>query len=345
MLTKTIKKYFSLLFIALIFFVDIAFAGRGDKAGTAAASQLLIPIGARSIAMGGSSLAIITGIEAMYWNPAGLARSQHSFNSMFSHMSYLANINVEYLAVSTTLSSIGHIGFSIKSLGIGEINVTSEDYPDGTGEVTSPAFYTFGAAFSRRVSDRIAVGVTAQYVYEKMAEVTASAFSFNAGVQYTGIGGIDGLSVGAAVKNVGGKLKYDGNGLLREARITDSERKNSIVKIESEAYDLPSTIEVGLAYNRKFLGNNWITLTSVFQNNNYSDDEYKFGMEYFNEFISIRSGVSVTAQSETAENIFGPSIGFGVHKLINEIQISIDYAYRFVQYFNGNHVFCIVFEI
>ncbi len=339
------NRFIKIYFIALLFFVDFALAGRGDKAGTAAASQLLIPIGARSIAMGGSTLATITGIEAMYWNPAGLARSLHSFNSMFSHMSYLANINVDYLAVSTTLSTIGHIGFSIKSLGIGDINVTSEDYPDGTGEVTSPAFYTFGATFSRGISDRIAVGVTAQYVYEKMAEVSASAFSFNAGVQYTGIGGIDGLSVGAAVKNLGGKLKYDGNGLLREARITDSERKNSIVKIESEAYDLPSTIEVGLGYNKKLFGNSCITLTSVFQNNNYSDDEYKFGIEYLNEFIYIRSGISITAKSESAENIFGPTIGFGLHNIINDIKISFDYAYRFVQYFNGNHVFCIFLEI
>ncbi|MDI6767105.1 MAG: PorV/PorQ family protein [Bacteroidota bacterium] len=345
MFIKITKIFFLLLFIVLIFFVDIVFAGRGDKAGTAAASQLLIPIGARSVAMGGSSLATITGIEAMYWNPAGLARSQHSFSSMFSHMSYLANINVEYLAVSTTLSSIGHIGFSIKSLGIGEIDITSEDYPDGTGEVTSPAFYTFGAAFSRQVSDRISVGASAQYVYEKMAEVSASAFAFNAGVQYTGIGGIDGLSVGAAVKNVGGKLKFDGSGLLREASITDSERKNSMMKIESESHDLPSTIEVGLGYNRKFLGNGWITLTSVFQNNNYSDDEYKFGIEYFNEFISIRSGVSVAAQSGAGENIFGPSIGFGVNRVINDIKITVDYAFRFVQYFNGNHVFCIILEV
>lgn len=339
------KKYFLILFIIMIFLVESVFAGRSDKAGTAAACQLLIPIGARSIAIGGSSLATVSGIEAMYWNPAGLARSQYRFNSMFSHMSYLANIGVEYFAVSTTLSNIGHIGVSIKSLGIGDINVTSEDYPDGTGEVTSPVFYTFTGAFSRQITDRISVGVTSQYIYEQMSEVSASAISFNAGVQYTGIGGIEGFSVGAAVKNVGGKLKYDGSGLLREARIADSERKNSVVKIESEEFDLPSTIEVGLGYNRKFIGDGWITISSVFQNNNFSDDEYKFGIEYCNEIISVRSGISVAAQSGNGENIFGPSIGFGIHKFINGINVSVDYAYRFVQYFNGNHVFGLVLEI
>src|SRR5438128_2487144 len=79
-----------------------AFAGRGDKAGTAAASELLIPVGAQSVALGGSEMASVSGIEVIYWNPAGLARSEKGANAMFSHMSYIADIGVEYFAVSST---------------------------------------------------------------------------------------------------------------------------------------------------------------------------------------------------------------------------------------------------
>src|SRR5258706_4415899 len=86
-------------------------AGRPDKAGASAAPELLIPVGARSIALGGSSLATVSGIEALYWNPAGLDRSAHGANAMFSHMSYMANIGVEYVAVSNSFAGLGTLGF------------------------------------------------------------------------------------------------------------------------------------------------------------------------------------------------------------------------------------------
>jgi hypothetical protein len=319
-------------------------AGRTDKAGTAAAAELLIPIGARSIALGNSPLSTISGVEAMYWNPAGLARTSMT-GVMFSHMRYIADINVNYFAAGTFLNNIGSIGIAVKSLDVGDISVTTEDQPDGTGEVTSPTFVIVGATFARQITDRISVGITSNYIYEKMAKVSASSYAFNFGVQYMGIGGIDGLSVGAAVKNIGPSLKYDGEGLLREAGIFDAIRKNSIVKIQAAASDLPSTIEIGLGYSMLLQTVGKLNFTSVFQNNNYSADEYKFGVEYiFNGLLSLRSGIAIAPEGDLNENIFGQSVGAGIHTKLYSYNISIDYAYRAVKYFQGNHVFCISFE-
>src|SRR5215471_498963 len=87
-------------FAALAILYSAGVAGRGDKTGTAAASQLLIPVGADPIALAGSSLATVSGIEAMYWNVAGLARESRPTGVMFSHMTYIADIGVDYLALS-----------------------------------------------------------------------------------------------------------------------------------------------------------------------------------------------------------------------------------------------------
>jgi len=322
----------------------VGYAGRTDKSGTAGASELLIPVGARSIALGSSFIATVSGVDAIYWNPAGLSKSSLT-GVMFSYMKYIADINVNYFAGSTNISNIGSLGFSVKSLDVGDIAVTTEDQPDGTGETTSPTFLIAGATFSRQLSDHISVGITSNYIYEKMGKVSASTFAFNLGVQYEGIGGIENLCVGAVVKNIGPKLRYDGNGLLREAGVYDALRSNSIVKIQAAASDLPSTIEIGLGYSIEFSKLGKINLSSVFQNNNYSADEYKFGLEYiFDKLISLRGGLTYAPEEGLSENIFGPSAGIGIQTDIHGYKIGVDYAFRTVEYFQGNHVIAISIE-
>lgn len=69
---------------------------QNKRTGTAAATELLIPVGARYLAMGGSPIASATGIEAVHYNPAGLGLLKNSAEGMFSSMSYIADINVSY---------------------------------------------------------------------------------------------------------------------------------------------------------------------------------------------------------------------------------------------------------
>jgi hypothetical protein len=202
------------LFLSLVA-AGLVQAGRGDKSGTPSAAQLLIPVGTRSIALGGASLASVQGLEALYWNPAGFARLEKHYAAAFSHMSYLADIGVDYVGLGMALGDGSSFGLTVKALSIGDIPVTTEDEPDGTGELTSPRFMTIGTTFARRISERISAGVTANLVYEKMGNVVGTTFAFNAGVQYTGLGGIDGLAVGVVVKNIGPQLAYDGSGLER----------------------------------------------------------------------------------------------------------------------------------
>ncbi len=325
--------------LLLLMAVEHAAGGRGDKSGTAGASELQIPVGARSVALGGSALATSIGVEAMYWNPAGLARGEDETEVMFSHMSYLAGIGVEFAGVSVRFGSLGQLGFSVKSLSIGEIPVTTEDQPDGNGQTASPTFLVAGGTFSRQVTEKISVGLTANVIYESMDQVSATGVSFSAGVQYSGLGGIDGLALGAAVKNVGPRLKYDGSGLERTAEVGDALRGNAPLKIEAAGSDLPSTIEIGLGYSMSAGGQNRLAFTSAFQNNNYSEDEYRFGGEYlYDGLLSLRAGIAVSPQDEGNEYIFGPTGGIGVRTKIEQIAVSIDYAFRTVKYFSSNHV-------
>lgn len=316
-----------------------AVAGRGDKAGTAAANELLIPIGARGVSLGGSSLATVEGLEAIFWNPAGLVRSNFPSAAMVSHMKYLDDIGVDYLGVCTDLGDFGKLGLSIKSLSFGSIPITTEDAPDGTGEVANPADYVLGATIARLVTDHIAFGVNGNYIIEEMDKTSATGFAFTAGIQYRGLGGIDDLSVGVVIRNLGSQIKYSGDGLTRNATIDDNLRPSSEVKIEAASNDLPSTIEIGLGYVSTIADNSVMNFTSTFQNNNYSDDAYKFGAEYvYEKFLAFRGGYTYVATEASALSIFGPSFGFGVVTSVEGANVAIDYSYSAVRFFGANHI-------
>jgi len=327
-----------------------AFAGGENRVGTDAAPELLIPVGARDIALGGSNIATTSGIEAIYWNPAGLARSKSSTNAMFSHMNYIADIGVEYVAISAGFEGFGTIGFSLKSVSVGEIPITTEDQPDGTGGTFSPTLVNLGLTYSRLLTDRISVGVTANLISERLDRVSANGFAFNAGVQYNGLGGVNGLSVGVAVKNIGPQMQFQGDGLLREGQINDILRPGSNYRVTAASFELPSTIELGLAYAVDIGEQNGLNITGMFQNNNFSVDEYKLGAEYnYDNTFFLRGGYNL---SESKKNnsltvtdktsfIYGFTAGAGINYPVGNLDLTFDYAFRAVNFFQNNHVFAV----
>ena len=318
-----------------------------SRIGTNAASELLIPVGARYIGVGGASIAAVQGIEALYWNPAGLSRSSHSANAMFSQMRHISDIDVSYVAVSTTFRSLGTIGVSLKSIDIGDIIVTTEEAPDGTGAVISPQFVTVGLTYSRALSDRVYVGATLNIVSESVDRVGANGIAVDAGVQYTGVGRISGLSMGVAVKHLGPSMQYNGSGLLRNSQPTGVDRGSSPLQVVAQEDELPTTLEIGLSYSVPFGTKSKVDITSVYQDNNFLDDVGRFGVEYsYNEMLFLRGGYSLSpdAPQDALGNesyIFGLSMGAGIHYDLPNIGIDVNYAYRDLAFFNASHVFSI----
>ena len=62
----------------------IAYAGSRKRRGTSGANELLIPVGSAATALGGANQALVYGVDAIYWNPAGIARSSANSEMMFS---------------------------------------------------------------------------------------------------------------------------------------------------------------------------------------------------------------------------------------------------------------------
>jgi len=330
--------------------VDSAFAGGGSRNGTGGAVELLIPVGAPGIALAGSNVATATGLDALFWNPAGVAHMTSSATATFSSMNYIADIGVEYGAVAANFEGFGVVSLDIKSLNIGEIPITTNVQPDGTGQTYKPQFLTAGASYSRLLTDRVAIGLTFNYISETIAQVSATGFAFNAGIQYNNLGDINGLDFGLVVKNIGPAMTYSGSGLLVQASPTGStqdptgafNRPPSFYSINAASFDMPSSFDIGLGYTPKIDEMNSVTLSGTYENNNYSGDLYNIGGQYgFENTFFARVGYSWSPKNQDADYIYGLTAGAGINYNLGGVTVDLDYAYRATKYFDGNHVFAI----
>ncbi len=319
-----------------------AYAGDVNRTGTAGAQELLIPVGARDLALGGSSVALTNGVDAIYWNPAGLSRI-NSVEAMFSHLNYIADIGVEYGAIGINAGDFGNLGFSMKSINFGDIPVTTEDLPDGTGQTYSPAYLTLGATYARMLSDRISVGATVNIINESIMNTSANAVGFDIGVRYDGIG-TPGLNLAVVLKNVGTNISYSGAGLYRTGTTTDDLRGQQIYSLVASTAELPSQMEIALAYNYKLDEKNQISVFGDFENNNYSTDVWKFGAEFaFQDLLFLRGGYTFAPNDPkdatgAASYLYDYTAGAGIKYDLGGVTIGVDYAYRHLVQMSANNV-------
>ncbi len=336
----TIK--FLLVAAILLLGVNSIYAGGGVRNGTGGATELLIPVGARGIAMGGANVATASGIEALFWNPAGAAYMNNSATLLFSHMNYIADIGVEYGAVSANFEGFGVISLDFKSLAIGSIAVTTNDQPDGTGQTFTPQMLTAGATYSRQLTDRISIGVTFNYISETLAQVSTTGYAFNAGVMYKDLGDVPGLDFGLVMKNLGPQMQYGGPGMLVLASPQGFNRPPNYYQIATASFDLPSSFEIGFGYSPVINDMNALNFSASFQNNNFSGDVYNIGAEYgYNKTFFVRGGYTMSPKNQDPNYIYGFTAGAGINYDLGSVNFKIDYAYRAVQYFGGNHVFSV----
>ncbi|CUU04508.1 hypothetical protein JGI1_00996 [Candidatus Thermokryptus mobilis] len=318
-------------------------AGTSKRKGTAGAEELRIPVGSRGVALGGGVVAEANGVDALFWNPAGASFTNKSAEAMFSHVTWIADIKVNYLSAIANFGGVGVFGVSLKSLDFGEIPITTVDEPEGTGEKFSPTFLTAAVSYSRRMTDRIYVGANLKLITERILRESATGFAVDIGLQYRLESG---LRFGAVMKNVGGNMKFDGPDLEWGVVIPGSEPGSPVrsLRVPLQEFELPAAFELGFAYNLK-LGESSLTLAGSFQNNNFTLDEYKGGLEYsFKNMLFLRVGYSYVNETDYVFN--SPSFGVGFNiPLGGTLEASVEYTYRKVKFFDNNQFLTIRFAM
>lgn len=321
--------------LALLMAFSAAYAGDPARTGTAAGEQVLIPVGARDLAMSGANVAFSSGLDAIYWNPGGLSAMHHNAMGGISTMQIFGDINVNYLALGFKMGKYGYLGFSLKSLDFGDIQETTNQFIDGTGATFSPSFMIGGLTYSQRLTDAIFVGATAKLISERVPRATASAFAFDVGIQYHNLGGFNGFSMGLVVKNIGTNMQYSGSAFL-----TATADGSNYVERPTASHQLPAVVELGLGYKYNFNETNSVMLNGNFGNNNFGNDDYKLGLEYgYGDLVFLRGGYKFVNNVDSEDVLNKWTLGVGLHYK----WLTFDYTYRDSEFFDGENLFQLTF--
>ncbi len=344
MVQNTIQKkrnYFRGIFVVvtlscaiLLVTLRTVFGGSGARTGTSGAQELLIPHGARGTALGGAVIADVRGAEAMYWNPAGAAGNDTQREVVFSHLDYIADMKYTYFGFLLPAGMLGNLGMNLRVLDIGDILVTREDAPDGTGEVISPEFITLGLVYSKQITDRVLFGSSLNILREKIMQETANGICFDFGFQY--IPGISGFKLGLVLKNFGPAMRFGGADLDRTVKLPGDnvQAGTKSVRLTLAEFELPSYIQFGTSYERDWSTSNSVLLSAAFRNNSFTQDEVTGGIEFnFSNTFFLRGGY---AHSSDTQYIYGATFGAGVNLRFSGSLLRIDYSIGQTKYFNNN---------
>ena len=347
---KSFYKYLiTLVIIGMLIIPDSSlYAGNKDRSGQAGATELLINPWARSSGWGNVSTANVNGLESMFINVAGLAFTNKT-ELVFSHTTYLKGSDISMFAFgfSQRIGDAGVIGLSVVSMNFGEIEVTTPNSPEGGRGVYKPNLMNISIAYAKAFSNSIYGGINIKIISESIADASAQGIAIDAGIQYVS-GDMDQIKFGITLKNIGPRMKFSGDGLLRTTFLPEQDNAFSM-NMPSESFELPTALDIGAAYDFYIGDWNRITVALNFRSNSFGKDQFMGGLEYaLKTYLMLRVGYTyedgITNKADRTTVFTGPSAGLTVSVPTNKEKgssIDIDYSYRATDPFSGTHSFAV----
>lgn len=197
---------------------------------------LLLPVGARAVGIGQAMVADRPGSEAVWWNPAAIARQDKK--EVAIHHSQTIAATGDAITFLYPTSRVGAVAVSVNVLNFGDQQITD---PGGTPiGVVLPRNILLAATYGAAIGKRLSAGLTykrLQYrvdcsgVCSNVSTFTAGSSAADFGFQYD-LPTDSPLTIGGAVRNIGTRLQVN----------------------EGEKADpLPTRIELGAEYKLPFI--------------------------------------------------------------------------------------------
>lgn len=325
--------YKSLIICTLVALISVStsysvLAGNRDRSGQAGASHLLIDPWARSNGMANAGIAEIRGLESVYSNVAGLTyvkKTEFCFNRTQYLVGSNCGINVNSLALAQHLGrngkDFGTLGVSFASMGFGNIQVTTVSQPEGGLGTFSPSLSTIGIHYAKSFNNFIKGGISLKIINERIADLSATGFALDAGVQYIA-GKYENFKIGVTLKNIGLPMSYKGSGLSNRGTISNTDVEQTL-NVRSAEFEMPSLLAIGVSYDFLWFGGEYasmskeelqeegltrddakhrLTLCGAFTANSYTRDIFALGIEYgFMNYFMVRAGYSLENLSKKTE--------------------------------------------
>lgn len=310
------------------------------RQGTRGANFLELGIGARANAMAGAIASVIEGPESWYWNPAGAAGVEQ-FALSATHANLYAGLDITHNFFGAALPFLGGVvGVSFNSLNSGDLERATEVDPFGdplvgrTFEWTSSAI---GLGYARRLTDRLDLGAQVKYISEGITDARIQWVGVDLGTQFRT--GIYGLTIGAAIANVGPSSVMSGTLLRRQVDEDEFEPTITKVNLQTEETELPTLFRFsvgtdlyGQAGSVLGQGNGQHRLVGDVTFNDAIDTDLQMavGAEYtFANIVSLRGGKRFYNDDRATgtRGLYGLSGGLGARLPLGGRALRFDYAY------------------
>ncbi len=164
--------------------------------------------GARMAAMAGAGVAAAGDAASVSGNPGALA-AQGGSQVYLAHNEWLQGIDHD-LVVATLVTKHQAWAGSVAHLAVGDIELRTMPTAEPLA-VVSAHEVVFALSYARRWHERLYLGITGKYLYDKIYLDTAGGVAVDVGGLYQT--GWPGVTCGVAVRNLGG------TGRLREERV------------------------------------------------------------------------------------------------------------------------------
>jgi len=266
-----------------------AFAGNPVRSGSAGASELLVNPWARTAAWGEGNTANVRGFEGLYGNVAGIARID-GMQVGFANTQWLMGSGITLNAGSlvTPTSNGGVLGIHITNMNYGDIEVTTEDQPDGGLGSYSPSATVIGLAYAKKFTQSIFGGINIKMYNSAVNNLSATGVCFDAGVQYIPANVKD-FSFGITMRNIGPSFSYRADGLSIVLPVPTGLYTNSFQN-RSEDFELPTQLAIGASKGFDLIEGHKITVAGNFISNSFKKDQFTVGAEYaFKELFALRA--------------------------------------------------------
>lgn len=303
-----------------------------SRVGTTAAPFLTLATGARGASLGNAYTSIATGPDALFWNPAGIARpyrNSHRGGLFFSNNQWVAGIDYNAAALTIPVTSTGVVGLSLAFVDYGDMDVRTVSEPEGTGVTFTANDLSVGVSYAMPLTNSFYFGGTTKLIRQSIRDMTATTGAIDVGfVLVTNY--MNGMSVAASIMNFGGKMQM--SGINSEVKI-DVDAQNSgtsesiPARIKMDTWDLPLSFKFGVAL--PVVSTSDVTLTLLADANQTNDNNLNADLgaqlEYQTRMLTFDARMGYKdAGVDNVDSHF--SYGSGLDVQLSGVRFGFDFA-------------------
>ncbi|MEO0085496.1 MAG: PorV/PorQ family protein [candidate division WOR-3 bacterium] len=212
--------------------------------GTTAFPLLRVPLGPRACAMGEAFTGLADDVNALFWNPAGLAWVAAAQLAV-SHQEWFGGIRDEYLGLVLPAGR-GSLGGGLVFSTTGGIEIWDPESGTRTETSAHSGYATLG--YGLILTDRFQFGISAKGLYDDLVGQTGTGVCVDVGALYkTGR-----FRLGCAASNLGWGMRYASDNVilptaLRLGASWRLKRLNAVADISAPVDNYPD-VHLGLEY-------------------------------------------------------------------------------------------------